>query len=61
MKYQGVAPTTAVRISVAEAANKFAEFLERVRVDRTEFEIEEKGQIVARLSPVEPTELDEPE
>jgi hypothetical protein len=54
MKYQGIVPSSVVRVSIADASKSFAALLQRVRLERTEFELEEQGGIVATLSPVKP-------
>ena len=61
MKIQGIVPTKVVRISVAEASKSFAALLQQVRLERTEFELEDQGRIVAMLSPVEPVSIREQE
>jgi len=54
MKYRLVAPKNVTHLSVTEAASDFASLLVRVRMEGAEFIIEEHGQPVAVLSPVEP-------
>jgi antitoxin (DNA-binding transcriptional repressor) of toxin-antitoxin stability system len=54
MEYRRVTPKNVVHISVAEATSTFASLLIRVRMESAEFIIEEQGQPVAVLSPVEP-------
>ena len=54
MEYRLVTPKNVVHIFVGEAASAFASLLVRVRVESTEFIIEEQGRPVAVLSPVEP-------
>jgi antitoxin (DNA-binding transcriptional repressor) of toxin-antitoxin stability system len=54
MEYRPVMPKNVIRVSVAEAVSGFASLLERVREESAEFIIEEHGQPVAVLSPVEP-------
>jgi antitoxin (DNA-binding transcriptional repressor) of toxin-antitoxin stability system len=54
MEYRRVTPKNVVHLSVAEATSNFASLLIRVRMESAEFIIEEQGQPVAVLSPVEP-------
>ena len=61
MKIQGVVPTNVERIAVAEASKNFAALLQQVRLERTEFEFEDQGRIVAILNPVEPVDIREQE
>lgn len=59
MKYRLVTPKNVVSIAIAEVSGNFAPVLDRVRVESTEFVIEENGQPVSALSPVEPLDLPE--
>jgi antitoxin (DNA-binding transcriptional repressor) of toxin-antitoxin stability system len=61
MKYRLVTPKNSVPIAVAEVSDNFAALLDRVRAENTEFVIEENGQPVAMLSPVESLDLPEQE
>jgi hypothetical protein len=54
MEYRLVTPKNVIHLSVAEAASDVASLLARVRLESVEFVIEEQGQPVAMLSPVEP-------
>jgi hypothetical protein len=47
MKYRLVTPKNIVPIAIAEVSSSFASLLDRVRVEKTEFVIEENGQPVA--------------
>jgi antitoxin (DNA-binding transcriptional repressor) of toxin-antitoxin stability system len=54
MNYRRITPQNIVPIAIAEVSRNFVSLLDRVRVENTEFVIEENGQPVAVLSPVEP-------
>jgi antitoxin (DNA-binding transcriptional repressor) of toxin-antitoxin stability system len=53
MEYGRVTPKNVVHISVEEATSNFASLLVRVCMESAEFILEEQGQPVAVLSPVE--------
>jgi prevent-host-death family protein len=57
MEYRRVTPKNVVHISMAEASSNFASLLARVRVEAVEFVIEENGQPIVVVSPVEPLDL----